>query len=153
MKLIFYLNCRLQKQPFRGVLGKTYSENIQQIYRRIPMPKCDLNKVAKELYWNGTSAWLFSCKFAAYSQNIFSKNTSGGLILRLTFTFAWSTSTNRKVAVFYLLKVNNTNIWTRCEICSKLTIKTPWCRSGVFIVNFEHISHLVLMFLSLIFSR
>ena len=32
-----------------------------------------------------------------------------------------------------------------CEISSKLTIKTPkrrhWRRSGVFIVNFEHISH------------
>ena len=34
----------------------------------------------------------------------------------------------------------------RCEICSKLTIKTPkrrqWRRFGVFIFNFEHISHL-----------
>ena len=34
----------------------------------------------------------------------------------------------------------------RCEICLKLTIKTPkrrHCRSfGVFIVNFEHFSHL-----------
>ena len=34
----------------------------------------------------------------------------------------------------------------RCEICSKLTIKTPkrrhWRRFGVFIINFEHISHL-----------
>ena len=34
----------------------------------------------------------------------------------------------------------------RCEICSKLTVKTPkqrqWCRFGVFIVNFEHILHL-----------
>ena len=43
------------------------------------------------------------------------------------------------------------NTRTRCEICSKLTIKTPerrqWRRSGVFIVNFEHISHLVLVFL------
>ena len=32
-----------------------------------------------------------------------------------------------------------------CEICSKLTIKTPkrhhWRRFGVFIVNFQHISH------------
>ena len=40
---------------------------------------------------------------------------------------------------------------TRCEICSKLTIKTPerrHCRrSGVFIVNFDHVSHLVLVFL------
>ena len=40
---------------------------------------------------------------------------------------------------FYLLKVNNGNIRTRGEICSKLTIKTP----GVFTVNFEHISHFV----------
>ena len=37
------------------------------------------------------------------------------------------------------------------------TIKTPerrhWCRSGVFIVNFEHITHLVLVFLLLTLSR
>ena len=41
-----------------------------------------------------------------------------------------------------MFKVNNRNTRTRCEICSKLTIKTPerhhWRRSGVFIVNFEH---------------
>ena len=53
----------------------------------------------------------------------------------------------------YLLKVNNRNTRTRCEICAKLTIKTPerphWPRSGVFIVNFEHISHLVVVFLLL----
>ena len=30
----------------------------------------------------------------------------------------------------------------RCEICSKLTIKTPERRYVVFIVNLEHISHL-----------
>ena len=43
-----------------------------------------------------------------------------------------------------LLKANNWNTAKRFEICSKLTKKTPerhqWCRSGVFIVNFEHIS-------------
>ena len=49
----------------------------------------------------------------------------------------------------YLFKVNNRNTRTRCEICSKLTIKTPERRSGVFIVNFENISHLVLVFLLL----
>ena len=57
----------------------------------------------------------------------------------------------------YIFKVNNKNTRTRCVICSKLTIKTPerhhWCRSGVFIVNFEHISHLVLAFLWLTLSR
>ena len=45
-------------------------------------------------------------------------------------------------ASFCLLKVNNRNTRTRCEICSKLAIKTPerhhWRRSGVFIGNFEH---------------
>ena len=45
----------------------------------------------------------------------------------------------------YMFKVNNRNIRTRCEICSELTMKTPerrhWCRSGVFFVNFEHISY------------
>ena len=56
----------------------------------------------------------------------------------------------------YMFKVNNRNTRTRCEICSKLTIKTPerrQRRSGVFIVNFEHISHLVLVFLLLTLSR
>ena len=53
----------------------------------------------------------------------------------------------------YLLKVNNRNTRTSCEICSKLTIKIPkrrqWRRSGIFILNFEHISHFVLVFLLL----
>ena len=48
-----------------------------------------------------------------------------------------------------MFKVNNRNTKTRSEICSKLTTKTPerrhWRRPGVFIVNFEHISHLVLV--------
>ena len=56
-------------------------------------------------------------------------------------------------ANIYLLKVNNRNTRKRCEICSKLTIKTPeqrqWRRSGVFNVNFEHISHFFLVFLLL----
>ena len=42
----------------------------------------------------------------------------------------------------YMFKVDNRNTRTRCEICSKLTMKTQERRhcSGVFIVNFEHIS-------------
>ena len=52
----------------------------------------------------------------------------------------------------YLFKVNHRNTRTRCEICSKLKIKTPE-RSGVFIFNFEHISHLVLVFLWLTLNR
>ena len=46
----------------------------------------------------------------------------------------------------YLLKVSNRNTRKRCEVCSKLIIKTPERRhrhrSGIFIVTFEPISHL-----------
>ena len=53
----------------------------------------------------------------------------------------------------YMFKVNNRNTRTRREICLKITIKTQeqsHCRrSGVFIVNFEHISNIVLVFLLL----
>ena len=42
----------------------------------------------------------------------------------------------------YLFKVNNRNNRARCEISS-----------GAFIVNFEHISHLVLVFLLLTLSK
>ena len=62
------------------------------------------------------------------------------------------TETSDPVGI-YLLKVNNRNTRTRFEICSKLTIKTPeqrhWRHFGIFIVNFEDISHLVLVFLLL----
>ena len=43
----------------------------------------------------------------------------------------------------YMVKVNNRNTRTRCEICSKLTTKTPerrhWRRSGVYSINLEHL--------------
>ena len=46
-------------------------------------------------------------------------------------------------ADYYMFKISNGNIRTRCEIPSKLTITTPeqrqWHRSGVFFVNFERI--------------
>ena len=49
--------------------------------------------------------------------------------------------------------MNNRNTKTRYEICSKLSIKTPerrqWHCSGDFLVNFEHIPHLVLVLLLL----
>ena len=54
----------------------------------------------------------------------------------------------------YLSKFNNRNTRTMCEICSKLTIKTTERRSSVvFIVNFEQISHIVLVFLLLALDK
>ena len=50
-----------EKQPHRSVLCNRCSENMQQIYRRTPMQKCDFNKVAKQY------------GLAAYFENIFSE--------------------------------------------------------------------------------
>ena len=47
----------------------------------------------------------------------------------------------------YMFQVNNRNIRTRCEICSKLKINIPERR------HWRHISHLVLMFLLLPLSK
>ena len=48
------------------------------------------------------------------------------------------------LADIYLFKISNRNTSTRCEICSKLTIKTPeryhWRCSSVFMVNFEQVN-------------
>ena len=57
----------------------------------------------------------------------------------------------------YMFKVNNRITRPKCEICSKLAIKIPerhhWRHSGIFIVNFEQISHIVLVFPLLTLSR
>ena len=71
------------KQPPRGVLSENFSENMQQIYRSTPMPKCDSNEVALQLYWNHFLPWVFSSKFAVYFQNTFFLRTPlGGCFCR-----------------------------------------------------------------------
>ena len=61
----------LQKQSFRGVLMKSCSENMQQIYKRATIQNCDFNKVINESYRSHTLTWVFSYKFAAYFLNNF----------------------------------------------------------------------------------
>ena len=49
--VVVSISCsKRQKQPFSGVLKKRCSENMQQTYRGTPMPKCDFNKFALQLY-------------------------------------------------------------------------------------------------------
>ena len=47
----------------------------------------------------------------------------------------------------YMFKVNNRNIRTRCELCSKMFDAKR--HFGVFVVSLEHILHLVLVLLML----
>ena len=80
-------------------------------------------------------------------------------ILSEGICFLWTVINNQQQfpANIYLLKVNNIYTRRRCEIFSTSTIKTlEWCHwrcSGVFIVNFEHISHHSLVFLLLSFNK
>ena len=62
-KILQIMIIQMQKQLSGGVLKKRCSENMQQIYKRTPIPL--------QLDWNNTSAWVFSRKFAAYFQNAF----------------------------------------------------------------------------------
>ena len=55
-----------------------------------------------------------------------------------------------------MFKVNNRNFRKRCEICpnnNNNTRTTSRRRAGIFIVNFEHISYVFLVFLLLTLSK
>ena len=71
--------------------------------------------------------------------------------------FALQMLNNISAADIYFFKVSNVNTRTMCKICSKLTIKTlewrHWRRSGIFIVIFEQISHIALVFLLLTLGK
>ena len=60
-------------------------------------------------------------------------------------------------ANIYFFKVSSINTNKRCKICLKLTIKIPeQCQSrlsGVFAVNFEHVSRLFLVSLLLTLNK
>ena len=66
-----------QKHPSRGFLVKRCSENMQKIYRKIPMPKCDFNKVAKQFRRACSVKLLYIFRIPFY------KNTSWGLLRNL----------------------------------------------------------------------
>ena len=71
-----------RSSPLEVFLGKSVLKTMQQIYRRTTMLKCNFNKVANQLYWNCTLAWVFSCRFDAYFKSTFYNNTSGWLLLK-----------------------------------------------------------------------
>ena len=56
-----------------------------------------------------------------------------------------------------MFKISYGNTRKMCEICSELTLKIPeqrqLCRSGVFIDNFEHMSHLFVVILFLVLNK
>ena len=99
------------------------------------------NQTPKQIWMESFTTKVNSCKRLSYCCKAHQLRLLRGYWLRLCIYPAGN----------YIFKVNNLNT------CSKLTINTPerrhYRRSGVFIVNFEHISHFVLLFLLLTLSR
>ena len=93
------------------------------------MPKCDFNKVARQLYWNHTSAWVFSCKFAANFRTHFLKNTSGGLLLALLWYNTSSIKNYLIVRIFMILR--------RSLI---VTVTACWSVLSIFLQTFSSYS-------------
>ena len=77
---IFKLCNSLKKQK-RGTCRSSYPEvflekGVLKICRKFTREHpcrsaISIKLVAKQLYWNHTLAWVFSCRFAAYFQNTF----------------------------------------------------------------------------------
>ena len=70
-------------RPEVGVPRKRYSENIQQIYRRTPMPRCDFNKVASQLYEMALRHGWFPVHLLHIFRTPFPRNTSEWLHLNI----------------------------------------------------------------------
>ena len=66
-----------QKQPSRGVLRKRCSENMQRIYRRTPMRRCDFKLLVEITLLHGCSPVNLLHIF----RTSFLKNTSRRLLL------------------------------------------------------------------------
>ena len=80
-----FWKCLSHKQPSKGVLRKMCSKNMQQIYSRTTMAKCDFNKAIKAMQSNFIETSLCVGRSLVNSLHIFRtpfpKKTSGGLLL------------------------------------------------------------------------
>ena len=79
-----------QKQPTSIVLRKRCSENMQQIFRRTLMPKCDFSKVASNFIEIALRHWCSPTNLQIYRRTLMPtevwfqrcpNNTSGWLLL------------------------------------------------------------------------
>ena len=77
---------KVQKQPSRAVLRKRCSENMQQIYSRTPMSKCDFNKVTFTFIEIALRHGCSPVNSLHIFRTSFPKNASEGLLLEVLTT-------------------------------------------------------------------
>ena len=106
-----------QRQPSRGVLKKRCSENIQETYRRIPMPNCFATLLKSHF-----SMGIFLQICSIFSEHLFLKTRLDGYfcLLQLCHTQA---GTN------YILPAHKRLCTRRCFQCTIVHIKIVYsCR-------------------------
>ena len=82
----------VQKQSSGGVLRKRCSENMRQTYRRTPMPKCDFNKVAKQLIEIAVRHGCSPVNLLHIFRTPYPKNTSEWLLLPVLHSLRFFTT-------------------------------------------------------------
>ena len=84
-----------QRQPARGDLRKRWYENMQEIYRRTPMSKCDFNKVALQLFQHWLrNSWHFMNLIWYAPKILFSFHKLSSCFLLLRFRLNSNRSSN-----------------------------------------------------------
>ena len=126
MIIVFFVSflVYLQRQPSRGVPIKSCSGKVQSIWMRTLMPKCNFNKVAKQLYWNHTSKWVFSCNFCCiFSEHLFLRTPLNGCFYISLVCFMYKIFAKRlvlhkffRVAERVLFIHNPMKTWLRTEV-------------------------------------
>ena len=119
----YFLNCVKKKIPN----GSLHCCFILFFLRMINwLLKANIPFITKALSWRSFPIYATKSKLIAIGP-LFDRNITYGYVT------CWLHN-------IYLFKFINRNTRKRCEI-------RQWHRSGVFIVNFKHISHLFLLFL------
>ena len=149
---VFFLNLGDKKKLLLLALVVLYSNNCMEIC----LGGLTIGRLRRVVVWTGlpvtTSLNTIYSTFSNNDGKFLNLYQHSRNFFQMANFFASTYQTGN-----YMFKVKNRNTRKRWEICSKLTIKTPeWNQSrhfSVFIVNFELILHLVLVFLLLTLSR
>ena len=118
-----------------------------------------LNKMAGKIEsFSGKTSWIWTCSQTSRKVSYWENLLLFWMMLNKASAHLFTLDNNiytikNYSKINHLFIVNNSYIRKRYEICSKLTIKASEWRSTIFVVDFERISHLFLMFLLLTLNK
>ena len=131
-----------QKQPPKGVPRKRCSENMQQIYSRTPMPKCDFKNVDCNFIEIALRDGCPTVNLLHIFRIPFLKNPSGWLLLN-----KWNHCQNSKlrfrngisktIVPHFAILTYKTLVWYKIEIEIEINIKT--LNHGLYLSVYKYI--------------